>query len=425
MLLYSTNRHRGTRASGVRPPHYRAALAAAIILFTCTAALQAQNVWTASGLAGRSVSSLATAPAGWILAATDTGIYRSTDAGATWTITGLTKTSRGVVVTSTGEAFASYNTRTIADGFAHSTDGGLTWQLGTTTDYIRTFTLDRADQLLMGTLSTITRSTDAGAHWKGVSRTGMSDDFYDIMQIAVGPQGEIIAGNAGITGGLVYASGDDGETWIELYHGTSDVRMVASAPTGTIFLAYQGIFLRSANGGAEWTQPDPAGAGTITAMAFRGTAAYAVGTSGVVRSDDDGVTWVSITEGLPAGTTIANIGIAADGTPLLATDSGVFRARSAAAVPGTGTAGSGTAIALSPNPARGLATIAIDVPATARLRATALDELGNQVAIIADELRGPGRSVLAWNVAAIAAGSYRVRVEMNGVVTTIPVMVVH
>jgi ligand-binding sensor domain-containing protein len=212
-----------------------------------------------------------------LYAATDHGIYASTDSAHHWSAAGKTGSATGdlPVDTYTSLAFNVKAPRTIYAGTLQhgvlvSTDSGTTWATAGTglpaSDAINGLTFDaNTGQLWVATAQGIYRSDDRGASWRAFN-TGLpaSLSVNDIQPADV----------AGGLGSLIYAATN------------------------------QGFFL-SQDGGAYWAASEE----SLKAISiytvqvdFRSTNATTVyiGTSvGAFRSDDSGENWGGIAAGLP------------------------------------------------------------------------------------------------------------------------------
>ena len=71
-------------------------------------------------------------------------------------------------------------------------------------------------------------------------------------------------------------------------------------------------------------------------------------------------------------------------------------------------------LSVYPNPASGIARLAVETPTTGHQRVVLYDALGRQVSVLVDEERPAGRHELAIQVSGLPAGAYMVRVEASG-----------
>ena len=136
------------------------------------------------------------------------GIYRSTDAGETWLLSGLPDT--GVVafgMNSHGHLFAG----TPRNGIYHSLDHGTTWtKLGLSTEGVTTMAIDSEGNIF----TPYSKSTDDGVSW--VRMDSAHERGGTVMSLAVNSSGEIFSGS--FNG--VFISNDGGAHWREIDNGS-------------------------------------------------------------------------------------------------------------------------------------------------------------------------------------------------------------
>lgn len=147
----------------------------------------------------------------------------------------------------------------------------------------------------------------------------MQHDSTGISPSIEGPAG--IAGS-GQFGYGVYLSRDSGSTWTSA--GLQDKSVFALASIGNVILAstFEGGVYRSTNDGTNWTVSD-SGIGNSIVSCFtegtnsgEGTSIYAGTSSGVCMSEDSGLTWTPISNGIGSSRWVTSI--AADGSNLFA-----------------------------------------------------------------------------------------------------------
>ncbi|MEP7010136.1 MAG: hypothetical protein ABJC13_07420 [Acidobacteriota bacterium] len=116
-----------------------------------------------------------------------------------------------------------------------------------------------------------------------------------------------------VSGFRLFRSPDLGATWTEVPTGRNDITDVAVLSDGTLLAAsFSGIY-RSADGGAGWLSSGPEPASIRPAQpVFRidplsdgaAVGAFALGSSGLWRTDDGGETWSEASRGIRAHTVI-------------------------------------------------------------------------------------------------------------------------
>jgi hypothetical protein len=256
-----------------------------------------------------------------------TTLFRSTDSGADWTITGiLAGGARALAAdpTSSGTLFAAN-----VDGLFKSTDAGFNWALvnsgsPTTPDGfygvevlpgtpVRVFAF--AYSLSSGFPDGVYESTDGGGSWGvldvtiGVTTQIAADPFQPSTLYAAAQS--ITPAPSETIGGDLYKSEDDGASWTLLISdypsGSISVSGIAIDPTNssTLYAAAETGLLRSQDGGLTWAALAgglPSGAMDSVLLNPNNPQWIYVGTdTGVFRTFDGGVTWSEMIAGWPVG----------------------------------------------------------------------------------------------------------------------------
>jgi photosystem II stability/assembly factor-like uncharacterized protein len=234
------------------------------------------NWYLCDTLASLRTWGMAVSSSGTVFAATDSGLYKSTDKGATWShITVIsahpTWIVDDVIVLPTGTVLVNYSALVSVGG-----------------DY------------------GVYRSTDNGATWTKVSGA----NGYLVGEFVLGASGAVYA--VGLLGSVLYRSADDGATWTLTepakngYAATMSSNFAVTS-NGMYFASDSGIY-RSTNNGGSWTRVS-----TFTNQAILSTtiksgvaisgspsaaALFACADSGIYRSIDNGATWQNINRAL-------------------------------------------------------------------------------------------------------------------------------
>jgi uncharacterized protein (TIGR03437 family) len=261
--------------------------------------------WSFAGLLNQIVNAVAIAPSrpSTIYAGTIYGVFKSADGALTWTATGTHDPRPGLEMvealavdpTSPDIVYAaSYR------GLFKTTDGGGTWTAVTTGPPAytnpNTVAIDpaRPATIYVAAKNGIYGSTDAGAHWQVL--TASMPGFLQPTALVVDPAGTgtVFAGSPS----GVFRSTDAGATWPQVlkYETVTAMAMVS----GTVYASVAEGVYRSTDGGAHWTlsktKTDSRKGGEVQALAVSPAAPTNVyaGTygAGVLKSVNQGATWV-------------------------------------------------------------------------------------------------------------------------------------
>jgi photosystem II stability/assembly factor-like uncharacterized protein len=257
------------------------------ILFCLPAVTNAQAPYWAptNGPYGGPVKALAMDGVGNVFAASERGIYRSTDHGERWTWISLLRPNK------------------------------------------RAFVVDSSGAILAGETG-LWRSTDAGMSWE---QWALPDQSVGILLVA--PDNTIFVGVSGLSKRGLFRSFSTGLSWTRQTSGASSTLTGVSftgADTG-IAVGSGGTILRTTNGGSTWESRISGTTANLCGISFAGAdTGIAVGANGtILRTTDGGVTWESQTSGTTAflsGVSFINTetgtAVGADGTILRTTDGG-------------------------------------------------------------------------------------------------------
>jgi hypothetical protein len=240
-----------------------------------------------------------------MVVATENGIFRSTDNGATWTQTGaigyISSLSRSPVTSATIYAVNSGSVyRSLDDGVSWVFRGNgsfLCCQGGVLADPVTAATV----YLYSG--SGVQVSTDGGATW-AAANTGLPGTGVYAMTAA--SNGTLYAS---VYGFGIYKSTNHGAAWSAASTGLPSpgfffTHSLAVSPFDGSLYAASGTIYKSTNGGTSWsavTGSVPGGASNVFTYPGGSPMIYAVSGSGTWVSTDAGVTWSpGVSVGAPA-----------------------------------------------------------------------------------------------------------------------------
>ncbi len=282
-------------------------------LTLATPARAGVGVWTPLGPEGGPVWALAVDPgdpgdADIVYAGTRNGVFKSTDAGATWTAASKGLGPAGVWVRSLAVTTEAVYAGTDANGVYKSTDGGATWAPASTglppayySPNVGALVADprSPNRIWAGTNRGVYLTTNGGLTWQE-RRRGLPFDVPS-FGLTLTPDGKTLyVSNLR----AVFKTTNQGKKWTRVSNGLigggfADVAVDPAVPS-TVFAGGPGLW-KSTNGGAKWTQVAPSlFDGGVRALAWQGTRLFAslfsVTKHGIWFSDDHGATWTAAAE---------------------------------------------------------------------------------------------------------------------------------
>ncbi len=287
-----------------------AVVALIVLSLSALPALAGVGVWTPLGPDGGSVWAVAVDPgdADVVYAGTRNGVFKSLDAGATWTAASKGLGPAGVWVRSLAVTPDAVYAGTDANGVYRSTDGGGTWASASAgllgpafSPHIGALVADprSPDRIWAGTSRGVFLTTNGGLSWQE-RRRGLPLDV-PTFGLALAPDGRTLyAANVR----SLYRTTNQGKSWERVRNGLTangffEVAVDPAHPA-TVFAGGPGLW-KSADGGAHWTRvaAKPLD-GTVVALAFQGGRLYVSNrratTQQIYFSDDHGATWTAATQ---------------------------------------------------------------------------------------------------------------------------------
>jgi photosystem II stability/assembly factor-like uncharacterized protein len=352
-----------------------------------------------------------------ILAGTDSGVFRSTDAGASWAALDSN------LACPRFSAFAALGTNLFTgNSFSlfQSVDSGTTWTGVSQPNYPVITLAAGGTTLFAGTyLAGVYRSGDSARSWIDLGPVA------NIFALAVVDSYLFAGSDAGI-----YRSKLDSTNWILADSGLGMAFTSSFASSGgNIFAGTDRGVFRSTDSGISWSAAASGlGNASVNALAAFGTYLFAGTNRGVFSSTNFGVSWNAVNEGL-ADTTVNSLVVT---TPDSLRSGNLFA--------GTGSTGvwrrSVSDIIMSvqdastnfpkqfflaqnyPNPFNPATIIRYSLPFHTRVSMKIYTLLGQEVRTLVDEMEDPGDRWVEWDAVSMTSGVYFCRLKAGSYLKT-------
>jgi photosystem II stability/assembly factor-like uncharacterized protein len=396
-----------------------------VMMTAVSVSLAQSNFWVqTSGPFGGTVYTLATTPDGRIFAGTDLSgiVYLSTNKGATWAEAGNGLSAYTVVQAIAVLKPAGYVLAGSSDGMYRTTDNGSNWiQVGLSGTLVTAMATDTAGRIFAGTsMGQFYRSTDTGATWHELDPGNPLRGA--ISSIIVDSHDHIFAGAGRIMdlfGGGIYRSLDHGNNWSVADSGLLyyPIQSLALGVNGDLYAGglWNGVF-RSTDDGHYWNATswaDTALNGLI--VNSKGTIFAGSTGGGVYVSSDNGDSWDKDTTGMITHAVhcfvLDTAGYLYAGTE----EEGVYRsALSTTTGVGKELAPLPVAYALLqnyPNPFNPSTLIRYALPERSWVELGVYDLMGREVATLVEGTVEAGVQEAVWDAAGKASGVYYYRLN--------------
>ncbi len=270
----------------------------------------AQDFWQpTNGPYGGIVYDIEVSPDGYIFAATDSGVFVTTDLGENWLDTNepylyprtLASCSNNYVFVGTG-----------GGAIVRTTDNGVSWEIkfGITGTNITALNASPEDHIYVGAFGHLGthayRSTDYGYDWEWIA-TALGN--CTPKTFAFEDPGYIFTGTEACG---IFRSLDPLSNWTQVNNGLTNlyVNSMTLNSSNIIFAGTEGGVFRSANDGDSWIAINNGLTNlSILSLAINSQDRLFAGTpGGVFSSTDNGTSWVNINAGL-ADTVIHSLAI--------------------------------------------------------------------------------------------------------------------
>jgi hypothetical protein len=263
-----------------------------LLLLPAVSLMAGTNRWSIHGPAGGDVPGLSFDPevAGLVFAATDNGIFKSSDDGATWAaIPSLLGTPFNDVVAAPSDPNTLYASSVF--GLFKSTDRGANWF---TVHGFASFGLavsrQNADVVYSVNGTVPMRSSDGGITF--IRGTGIpSAGVLSVTQVVVDPANHDIVYASFLSAAGVYKSVDGGATWNQSSSGLTAAAYYSLAyeqTSATLYLGSMTGLFRSSDAAATWTRvtlPATVDNQPVYSLAAEGGRLFAGTSAGLLRRD--------------------------------------------------------------------------------------------------------------------------------------------
>jgi ligand-binding sensor domain-containing protein len=362
------------------------------------------------------VNELLISTTGVVLAGTNTGIFRSSDNGVSWSRRTdimpycIDQVSDGTI----------YAGDMQGNGVYYSTDQGLNWGVKTSLfNYVFAVASNTKGDLFVGTGKGLFRSSDKGSSWKKIFPGPMDTAVYEIVILE---NEDILIGV--YSNNCVQRSTDNGDTWTSAQGLPMPLakEIVVNNETGSLYCVGNGIF-RSTNGGISWQPINDKldeGATTYTLTLNSLGHIFAGGVNGVFFSTDDGINWSRLNTGLTDSGNVSRIRCAPNGY-LFAGTYGYAVFKSASPTSSIKRVDNSNELQLeqnSPNPFCEATTIMFSLPQTGFTSLRVYDLLGVEKKVLVSEVLSIGTYEVVLNNADLSEGIYIYTLEAAGVRST-------
>jgi photosystem II stability/assembly factor-like uncharacterized protein len=272
-----------------------------------------QGVWTSGGPYGGTINALAINPTNpaTVYASTPGGVFKSTNAGESWTAinTGLPSTGVGALVIDPKNPATLYVS---GGGIFKSTNAGESWtaiNTGLPSTGVGAVAINPVNPATLYAPTYgggVFKSTNGGDSWTAIN-TGLTNPKVSALAIDPSAPDTLYAGTS--YSGRVYKSSNGGESWTFTFdYPNIEVDALAIDPldpstlyAGLGSIEINGGVIKSTDGGAHWTDSLPGSGASVFFLAINPSApgtVYAGTDSGLLKSTNGGGGWAAINVGL-------------------------------------------------------------------------------------------------------------------------------
>jgi photosystem II stability/assembly factor-like uncharacterized protein len=254
-----------------------------------------------------------------LFSADESFVFKSTDNGANWVATSENLASPLVITAKPGSM--SYVVAARSSDLRFSSDGGVTWNVATPSNYRTPLRLATSyaneDVMYLGVegvsgQSSLIRKPSGDNGWYAVTSFNYITDLSDVWLSASttndlwlcggdpdgageGTNPDKSNGNPSTDKRGVWNSQDGGSTWNAKLLGDHNIRTLTVNGQEIYAGTYSGKIFYSANGGGHWVQrTSPSGVTSVRAIRLKGSGDLIIASNnGVFTSADDGANWTA------------------------------------------------------------------------------------------------------------------------------------
>ena len=332
-------------------------------------------------------------------------MFLTSDEGINWTQISSADTSIDIL------SIVMLNSKILAgtwNGFYISTDDGATWNAATPTGIpadIAIWSVVMIDTTLFaGTTGNIFKSLDYGNTWTEVN-SGIPAEAR-ITSIVEGMDAVF----AGSTGNGIFKTTNGGANWTEINSGLINTQICQLTVMDTKLLAVTlgGVF-ESDNDGVSWAANTPSIENVNCFVVVNDQLIAGTDDNGIYLSGDNGVTWTSLSAGIPDNTRIWSLSVNNNGI-FAGTDKGVWKLP-LSEIPTevkniTGLPKNFTLEQNYPNPFNPTTVISFQLSVYSKTQLKIYDLLGREVAELMDEYKNPGSYQVEFDGLHLSSGIY-------------------
>ena len=347
-------------------------------------------------------------------------ILKTTDGGNSWSILPFNPKHR-VYSACWIDADTGYITSIGPTGIWKTTNGGATFEqqnlgMGVASSiwYAVRF-LNSQVGYVAGSAGLLAKTSNGGTTWISQTSGHGASAIYSLF--IIDDQNAVTTGGSG----RVFKTTNGGALWYSVgIGGTTTVYSSwwQDASTGYVS-GSSGTIRRTTDGGTSWSPQTIGTTGTLYRISFPDPAnGWTCGTLGsVFHTTDGGITWERATRILSSSKTLYGLDVSFNALHAVGTDASIIYADltpvSVEASPRFLPA-QPMLFQNYPNPFNPVTNIVFNVGNTGRVRLKVFDLLGREVKTLVDDVRPAGRYNVAWDAGAVSSGIYFFRLEAGG-----------